>query len=444
MNLHTLLLQREAEHRPIRIALIGAGKFGSMFLASARRTPGLQLVGIADLSHARIKEALTRTAWPSEQIGAKSVSDALTSGKVWLTEDAAALIKTPEIDVVIEATGVPAAGIEHALSAIDAQHHLIMVNVEADALVGPLLAAKAHAAGVVYSLAYGDQPALICEQVDWARAIGLEVIAAGKGTKYLPHYHTSTPDTVWDYYGFSAEQVIKGDFNPKMFNSFLDGTKSAIEMAAVANATGLTPQEEGLHFPAVSVDDLPSILCPQSSGGALSRRGTVEVISSLHRDGTAVARDLRWGVYVTFATRDDYVQRCFAEYGVITDPSGEFAALYRPSHLIGLELGVSVASAALRGEPTGAPRQFVADVGAVAKRPLRAGERLDGEGGYCVYGRLLPSTLSLQCQALPIALADGVTLVRDIPAGALITWQDVALDMNATAVRLRLEMINTA
>ena len=259
-------------------------------------------------------------------------------------------------------------------------------------LAGPLLARRAADAGVIYSLAYGDQPALICEMVDWARAAGFAVTAAGKGTKYLPAYHQSTPDTVWGHYGFSDEMVAGGDFNPQMFNSFLDGTKSAIEMAAVANATGLTPAPGGLDFPPCGVDDLPRVLRPRDAGGQLHHAGQVEVVSSLHRDGSAVPRDLRWGVYVTFAADSDYVRKCFQEYGLVTDPQGNYSAMYKPFHLIGLELGISVASIGLRGEATGAPDGFRGDVVAVAKRDLQPGERLDGEGGYTVYGRLMPVT----------------------------------------------------
>jgi predicted homoserine dehydrogenase-like protein len=298
-------------------------------------------------------------------------------------------------------------------------------------------AAEAGPAGVVYSMAYGDQPSLISELVDWCRTIGFDVAAAGKGTKYLPEYETSTPDTVWDYYGFTAEQLATGDFNQKMFNSFLDGTKSAIEMAAVANATGLVPQDEGLLFPPVEVDDLATALRPRAAGGELSRHGTVEVISSLHRDGRPLGRDLRWGVYVTFEARTDYAARCFAEYGLQTDPSGRYGALYRPYHLIGLELGISVASAAVRGEATGSARFFQGDVITVAKRELAAGEVLDGEGGYTVRGVLAPAAASLARRALPIGLAAGVPLRRAVRAGEVLTYDDVTVDETAAAVRLR-------
>jgi predicted homoserine dehydrogenase-like protein len=329
--------------------------------------------------------------------------------------------------VVIDATGHPAAGIAHALAAIRHGKHIVMVNVEADVLAGPLLAAKARQAGVVYSLAYGDQPALIAEQVDWARACGFDVVAAGKGTKYLPAYHQSTPETVWPHYGLTPEQARQGGMNPQMFNSFLDGTKSAIEMAAVANATGLTPAPDGLTFPPCGVDDLPSVLRPTAEGGQLHHKGQMEVVSSLERDGKPVFRDLRWGVYVVFEAPSDYVKRCFA-------------ALYKPYHLIGLELGISVASAGLRGEATGAPTGFRGDAVATAKRDLKEGEMLDGEGGFTVWGKLMPATESLRIGGLPIGLAHHVTLRRAVKAGAPLTWSDVTVDETSEAVRIRREM----
>jgi predicted homoserine dehydrogenase-like protein len=439
MNLHRKLREREEAGRPVRVGLIGAGKFGSMFLAQVPTTPGLHLVGIADLSAARAREALARVGWPAERYAATGFEAARKSGGTFVTEDSAALIAA-DLDVIIEATGNPAAGIAHALACVAAGRHVVMVNVEADALAGPLLARRAQAAGVVYSLAYGDQPALVCEMVDWARAAGFEVVAAGKGTKYLPAYHASTPETVWGHYGLTPEQAKAGGMNPQMFNSFLDGTKSGIEMAAIANATGLAAPGGGLGFPPCGVDALPSVLRSRQEGGTLEAPGMVEVVSSLNRDGSPVERDLRWGVYVVFRAPGPYQARCFAEYGLVTDPSGRYAAMYKPFHLIGLELGISVASAALRAEATGAPTGFRADVASVAKRDLAAGETLDGEGGATVWGRVMPAADSLACGALPIGLAHGVKLTRAVAAGNPVTWSDVTVDMNAPAIRLRREM----
>lgn len=435
-----LLAARAEAGRPLRVGLIGAGKFGTMFLSQARRVTGLHVLGIADLSLERVREALRRAEWPPEQGQAGSLAEALKTGATHLTDDSAALIQADGLDVVVEATGVPAAGIQHALQAVEHGRHIIMVNVEADALAGPLLAQRARAAGLVYSLAYGDQPALICELVEWAQVSGFEVVCAGKGTKYLPVYHASTPETVWNHYGFTPEQVARGGFNPQMFNSFLDGTKSAIEMAAVANATGLTPQPDGLRFPPCGVDDLPHICRPQSEGGQLAHSGTVEVVASLERDGRPVYRDLRWGVYVTIAAPGPYAQQCLAEYGVLTDQSGRYTALYRPYHLIGLELSVSVLRAGLRGEATGSPQGFIGDVIAIAKRDLKAGEMLDGEGGYCVYGALRPANDALRRGLLPIGLAHRVKLKQAVAAGQPVHWLDVEIDEADPTVRFRREM----
>lgn len=444
MNLHELLSRRAASAGPVRVGVIGAGKFASMFLTQALHTPQIHVVGVVDLDVGKARAALARTGWPAERYAAGSFAGALGTGGTHVSDSADDLIAVPGLEVVLEVTGSPLAGARHAELAIDEGRHVVMVNVEADCLVGPVLAEKARAAGVVYSMAYGDQPALISELVDWCRTVGFDVAAAGKGTKYLPEYVTSTPDTVWDYYGFTAGQLAAGDFNPKMFNSFLDGTKSAIEMAAVANATGLIPQDEGLRFPPVDADDLATVLRPRTAGGELTRQGTVEVISSLHRDGRPLDRDLRWGVYVTFEARTDYAARCFAEYGVRTDPSGRYGALYRPYHFIGLELGVSVASAAVRGEATGSARAFHGDVVTVAKRDLRPGEVLDGEGGYTVRGVLAPAGASLGRRALPIGLAGGVTLRNAVAAGEVLTYDDVAVDETAAAVRLRRRLESAA
>jgi predicted homoserine dehydrogenase-like protein len=429
MNLHRLLQKRLDAGRPVRVGLIGAGKFGSMFLAQVPTTPGLEVAAIADLAPDRARAACRNVGWSEERIAATR-----------FTDDAAAMMGGGDIEVVVEATGHAGAGIGHARRAIECGKHIVMVNVEADVLAGPLLARQAERAGVVYSLAYGDQPALICEMVDWARACGFSVVAAGKGTKYLPEFHASTPNTVWGYYGLSPEAAREGGMNPQMFNSFLDGTKSGIEMAAVANATGLTPPPDGLAFPPIGTEDLARVLRPGNHDGALHHAGQVEVISSVHRDGRAVERDLRWGVYVVFETGNPYTMRCFKEYGVVTDASGRVSALYRPFHLIGLELNVSILSAALRGEATGAATGFRGDVVATAKRELRAGEVLDGEGGSCVWGRLMPAEASLAIGGLPIGLASRVPLVRDVKAGQHVTWDDVYVDAADEAYRFRREM----
>jgi predicted homoserine dehydrogenase-like protein len=399
-----------------------------MFLSQVPSTRGLEVAAIADLDPDRAREACRRVGWDEARIAATR-----------FTDDALKMMESADVEVVVEATGHAPAGIAHARKAIAEGKHIVMVNVEADVLAGPLLARDAESAGVVYSMAYGDQPALICEQVDWARSCGFKVIAAGKGTKYMPEYHASTPDTVWGYYGLTPEQAKIGGMNPQIFNSFLDGTKSGIEMAAVANATGLTPPPDGLAFPPCGTHELADVLRPGNQG-ALHHSGQVEVISSVNRDGSAVKNDLRWGVYVAFEAPNDYAVRCFSEYGVVTDPSGRLTALYRPFHLIGLELNVSILSAALRGEPTGVANGFRGDVVSTAKRDLRAGETLDGEGGACVWGKLMPAADSLRIGGLPIGLANRVPLLRDVKMGQPVTWNDVRIDSTDSAYQYRRAM----
>ncbi|WP_366554578.1 NAD(P)H-dependent oxidoreductase [Aquibaculum sediminis] len=440
MNLYQLLQARAEAGRPVRVVLIGAGKFGAMFLAQARLMTGLHVMGIADLNVERARETCRRTGWEDERFSAHSASEAVRSGATWITDDASALIAAEGVDVVLECTGHPAAGIRHCLEAIDAGRHVVMVNVEADVVAGPLLARRARQAGVVYSLAYGDQPAVICEHVDWARACGFKVVSAGKGTRYHPDFHASTPETVWENFGISPEMAARGGMNPKMYNSFIDGTKSGIEMTAVCNATGLTPQPNGLSFPPASCYDLAEICKPRAAGGQLSHEGTTEVVSSLNRDRTPVEHHLQIGTYVVVEAESDYVRNCIEEFKFLPDSSFRFSALYRPTHLIGLELGISIASIALRGEATGAPTGFRSDVVATAKRDLAAGEILDGEGGFCVWGRQMPAERSLEIGGLPLGLAQGVKLKVAKMQGEALCWNDVELDENDIAVRIRREM----
>jgi len=440
MNLYSKLQQRAAQGKPLRIGVIGAGKFGAMYIAQVPRTPGVHLVGIADLSPANAKENLQRVGWEPSRYDAPSLERALKENRTHVSDDWQALVAHPAVDIIIESTGNPLAAVEHALAAFRNGKHVVMVTVEADAFCGPLLAKKAAEAGVVYSLAYGDQPAIICDLVDWARAAGFPVVAAGRGHKWLPHFAQSTPETVWGHYGLTPEQAQLGGLNPKMFNSFLDGSKPSLETTAVCNATGLTPAPEGLLYPPGSVDEIPALMRPRQEGGVLHHKGQVEVISSLRRDGAEIPYDIRFGVFVVFEGESEYIRRCFTEYGVKTDPSGRYACMYKRWHLIGLEVGISVASVGLRGEPTGCPTGWRADAVALAKKTLLPGEILDGEGGYTVVGRLTPAADSLAQGCLPLGLAHGWKLLRPVAAGQPVRWSDVAIDAGSSAVRARREM----
>jgi predicted homoserine dehydrogenase-like protein len=440
MNLHRKLLQRQAAGKPLRIGIIGAGKFGTMYISQARRTPGIHLVGVADLSVPRAREAFARTGWTEERFAARSLDEAMKTGGTHIGDDADALITHPGVEIIVEVTGHPPAAVSHALKAFAHGKHVVNVTVEADAFCGPLLAKRAAEAGVIYSLAYGDQPALICDLVDWARTAGFDVVCAGRGHKWLPHYAQSTPETVWGYYGLTEEQARIGGLNPQMFNSFLDGSKPAIESTAVCNATGLVPPPNGLEYPPASLEDIPFVCRPKSEGGQLHTKGQVEVLSCLERDGRWLRDHIRWGVFVVFEGDTEYVRRCFTEYGVATDPNSRYAALYKRYHLIGLELGISVASVGLRGEASGCADGFRADAVASAKRDLKPGEILDGEGGYTVVGRLMPAKDSLAIGALPLGLAHKIKVVNAVKAGQPLRWADVQVDDTLDAVRVRREM----
>jgi predicted homoserine dehydrogenase-like protein len=395
MSLLDLLQRREADGKPVRVGVIGAGTFSTAFLNQARRTPGMQ-VALAD---GRSPDA---------------VNDLVARGKVAIADNADYLLHA-DLDVVLECTGLTEPGAYHAWTALDTGKHVVMVNVEADALLGHVLQQKADGHGLVYSMAYGDQPAIISEMIDWARAIGLEVVCAGKGTRFQPEYRYSTPDTVWDHMGFTRQQVETGGYNAQMYNSFLDTTKSAIEMCAVCNANELLPQACGLQFPAIGPEALPTVLKPAADGGILDRCGTVEVVASENRDGSPIRNNMRWGVYIVFRAGTPLVRRFFGMHDFLRDPTGEYGAFYRPFHMI----------------------SFTADVAATAKKDLKPGEMLDGEGGYAVFGSLVPARESVEKRYLPMGLSHGVQVIRPVAKDGLVTYDDVIVDESSFACQLR-------
>ena len=443
MNLATLLAARAEDGRPIRVGMIGAGKFGTMVLSQVLRLPGIHMMGVSDLNPEAAKSNMALAGWPEAQYSASSLDSAVQEGTTHVSDDWEALVSHSAPEIIIEATGNPVAAVSHILQAFAAGKHVINVTVEADALVGPGLGNRAKSAGVIYSMAYGDQPALTADLVDWARACGFTVVAAGRGHKWMPHYRQSTPDTVWDHWGLTAEQAARGRLNPKMFNAFLDGSKPAIESAAIANACGLDAPDDGLSYPPGSIDDIPLLMRPRSEGGILERKGLVEVISCLTKDGEPIPYDIRKGMWVCFEGDTDYMRHCFEEYKVVTDPSGRYSCNYKRWHLIGFELPISIAAVGIRGEPTGVAREFRADVAAVAKRDLKRGEILDGEGGYTVAGGLRPAFKSVEGGYLPLGLAHNVKLINDVADGVPVTWADVEIDETSEAFRLRREVEKT-
>ena len=423
MFLHTKLENRK---EPIRIAFIGCGKFVSMFLAQYSHLDKIQIDSIVDLDMDRAKKNCINSGLNSSLVNEINFTNSLDN------------ILDRNIEIFIEATGNPIIGTVHATKIIKNKKNIILVNVEADITCGKYLSDLAKENNVICSMAYGDQPSLILEQIEWARLNGFSVVCAGKGTKYHPTFEYSTPDTVWGHYGLTKERAeIESGMNPKMFNSFLCGDKSAIEMCAVSNAANLKCPINGLTFPSVGVYDIAKKMIPKSVGGLIDFDGQVEVISSIDFDKKEIPNDLRWGVYIVIKAQNEYVKNCFKDYGMVTDTSGNYSAIWRPYHYIGLELAQSIYSIALDNRATGFTKNYNADVASYAKKDLKKGDMLDGEGGFCARGRLVTSEKSKKEEILPLGLTDNAVLKRDVNKDSIIKLKDVELNLPEEVVEAR-------
>ncbi len=423
MFLHTKL---ETRTNPIRIAFIGCGKFVSMFLAQYNHLNKIHIDSIVDININQAKKNCSNSGLSSKSIDKINFSNSLDE------------ILDRDIEIFIEATGNPIIGTVHADKIIKNKKNVILVNVEADITCGKYLSDLAKKNNVICSMAYGDQPSLILEQIEWARLNGFEVICAGKGTKYHPSFEYSTPDTVWGHYGLTKERAEnESGMNPKMFNSFLCGDKSAIEMCAVSNAANLKCPINGLTFPPVGVYDIAKKMIPKKDGGLIDSAGQVEVISSIDLEKKNIENDLRWGVYIVLKAKNEYVKNCFKDYGMVTDSSGNYSAIWRPYHYIGLELAQSIYSIALDNRATGFTKNYNAEVASIAKKNLKKGEKLDGEGGFCVRGRLITSEKSKNEKILPLGLTDNAILKKDISKDEIIKLEDVELNLPKEVVEAR-------
>ena len=423
MYLHTKLLNYDNE---IKVAFIGCGKFISMFLAQYNQLKKIKIDSIIELDLDKAKRNCSTCRLSEQKINDINFTSSLEN------------TFNRDIDIYIEATGNPIVGTIHAVKIIKNKKHLILVNVEADVTCGKYLSDLANENGVICSMAYGDQPSLILEQIEWSRLNGFEVVCAGKGTKYHPDFEYSTPETVWGYYGLSKERAEKeSGMNPKMFNSFLCGDKSAIEMCAVSNATNLKCPENGLTFPPVGVYDIAKKLIPKNKGGLIDFEGQVEVISSIDREKKDIPNDLRWGVYIVIKAGNQYVKNCFKDYGMVTDESGDYSAIWRPYHYIGLELAQSIYSIALDNRATGYTKNYNAEVASVAKKDLKKGDKLDGEGGFCAKGKLVTSQTSKKENLLPLGLTDHALVNKDIAKDQIITIKDVDLNLPEEVIQAR-------
>ncbi len=447
MSLHTLLCKREEKKEPIRIGMIGAGRYGTMFLAQSRFIPGMEVVGIADLNLRKAHDACVSAGWSKESITSSTSTNVINDearkkrGGIVLTDDSDILIKA-DLDVIIEVTGTVDAAARHTWSAFENGKHVVIVSTEADALVGVALQKKAQEKGLVYSFGYGDEPSELCELVDWARVSGFEVACVGKYIEYTPEKRHANPDTVWKFKpNYTKEQIESGALNAHMYSSFVDGTKTLTEACCVSNACLLIPPRGGMRFPALEYDDMPNMLKPKSEGGILDHNGTIEIPSNYNLDGTPVKRHLRWGVFISVKACSDYASNILIDFKnekrVRLDETGRYTIMYRPTHVLGLELGKSIASTVLLGLPTGCPTAFVADMISVAKKDLNPGELLDGPGGYAVYGQLIPADESIQNRYLPTGLTEKTKVIRPVKKDVLLTYDDVEIDETLLSYKIR-------
>lgn len=429
---------------PIKVGLIGAGVIGTKLADQIEAVPGMVTAAIADIDPESAVDTYTEAGVSDDVVVmASSTADANTAimdGYRPIVTDGTVLART-EVDVIVEATGLPNPGARHAFAAIMAEKHVVMVTVEADAVVGPLLAELARRNGVTYSFAYGDQPALIVELVEWARTAGLEVIAAGKGTMFTETYQSATPEDALERWGYDEAFIDEYDPNPKMHNSFMDGTKAAVEMCAVVNATDLGIDVSGLHVPSADRAEIPNKLRPEADGGILTQTGVVEMVSTLRPNGSEIEDDMGGHVFVVTTSNNAHVGKYLAQRSEganwYASDDGKYQLFYRPYHLPGTETTVSVASAALYNEPTGTLHHREADVVAAAKRDLEPGDEIDGGGGYTVYGYLEEADTVAANDFVPLGLLDGARVIREVEQGRPISYRDVEINEDSFLYHLR-------
>ncbi len=439
-----LLRRREEEGRPLRVALVGAGRFGTTVAAQLGQMRGVRLSVVCDLN-ARNARGAAVAARGSEDavVTAKTegaVADAVRADRTVLVESIGLAVSAP-VEVVVEATGHEAVAVRTACGAIEHRKHVVMVTVEADALLGAALARRARKAGVVYTLADGDQPAATKRLVDWARALGYRVVAAGRGTLMYPFDPQGRPEEAFARYGFDEDLVRRRHFNAQMYNSFRDGSKAQIEMCALANSAGLVPDVPGMHEPAAAIPDLPRLFRPRSEGGILEREGVVELANAIADDGkTELPNNIAKGIWCVITSDQPLLNEDLWFYDLPASEDRRYAALWRQYHLCGVETPMSILEAGLLGCATAAPLERpLADVVAIAKRDLHAGTRLDGSGGSTVRGQIRRIEESLQQQWLPLGMAHGVTLTQPIAAGEPIPLAAVDLDPGSPLIPLRAE-----
>jgi predicted homoserine dehydrogenase-like protein len=413
---------RAREGRPVRIGLIGAGQMGTDILVQVAQMRGLEVEAAADAVPDVVLAACTVAGngprAPQLVAGAAEVASAIGKGRLAVAPSFRDVCTASGVDVIIDATGNPNVGSEVALTAIAAGKHMVMMNVEADVTIGAYLAAQAARAGVVYTLGAGDEPTATMELVNFVRSLGYPVVAAGKG-KNNAFRIDATPDQ------YEAE-ARRRNMNPRMLVEFVDGSKTMVEMVALANATGLVPDIPGMHGPDAPLATLDTVFCPREDGGLLSRKGVVDF---------TVAKGVAPGVFCVAEMRHPRLRERMNDLGL---GKGPYYTYYRPYHLTSLEVPLSAAAAVLFGQSHMRPLPVPsAEVGARAKRDLAPGETLDAIGQYGYRGFALSRADAQAQRALPLGIAQGARVTQRIGRGELLTYANCAPDERQKIVHVR-------
>ena len=417
------------EGKQIKVGVVGAGRMGTGLVCQISQMQGIRTVMIADTTLDRALKAYQINGVEEEDIvvanDLERAVDSIAQGKMVITKNGQIIPECP-VDVVVDATGIPEIGARTAFNSILNKKHVVMFTVEADVVVGPILKKLADNAGVVYTLADGDEPPVIKGLYNFAESLGFEIVAALKGDGPIDHY--ATPKA-------RALKAVEKDLNPKMYTSFRDGTKTNVELAAVANATGLVPDVRGMHGLECSVKDLSKVFDLKEKGGILQKRGVVDYCVGGGELGVSHYDDyFTGGVALVITTEHPQIQKDL-KYLFMGD--GPNFTLYRPYHLCAIEAPLSIARAVIYHEPTLAPLAPVVEVVALAKRDLKAGEILDGEGGFTVYGQIERAEVAKRENLLPIGLTNGVPLIVDIAKDEPIRYDMVKLSQDSILLVLK-------
>ncbi len=418
------LAAREAEGNPVRIGIVGAGEMGTDLVTAVARMPGVEIAAIADRRLAGAPRAIEIAGHAREKgkicDSPTAMMTAIDKGQIAITRDANDVVSNERVDVIIDATGRPAAGAEIGLTAIENGKHLVMMNVEADVTIGPYLKNKAEQQGVVYTIGAGDEPSSTMELINFVTALGYPVVAAGKGKNNAFNIE-AVPD---DY----RQEAERRDMNPRMLVEFVDGSKTMVEMACIANATGLVPDIPGMHGPDCSLPELQNVLCPVEDGGILSQKGCVDF---------TVGKGVAPGIFVIAEMAHPRIRERMNDLHLGPGPYYRF---YRPYHLTSLEVPLSAARAVLYGAADMQPMDRpVAEVCALAKRDLKTGEKLDFIGETCYRSWTMRADDARHEQAIPVGLLEHGIMRQDVAKGTLVTQHNCRVEKGSTLYQMRLK-----